>query len=343
MGAKLRRFLHCVAADLLYYSGLLRLRLFFRRRVLGRQEVCVLGLHRVLKTEEANRSNSLEGIVLREATFVKLLEYLSRHFSMLSLSAFLANTSQDAVHSKPLCLITFDDGWADTYTTAYPWLKKFGMPAGVFLTTGLVEDRGIFWFERLAQAWKNLCRQEGIQARLRGLLPANAQGTSVEVFIEFLKHMPAAKRQQILDSLPLAVETHDPHDQLDQMLTWDEVSEMNSNGIDFGSHTVTHPLLSYEDDVTVECELRTSKETLEKQLSEQVRAFAYPNGDCDNRIRLQVEQAGYQSAFGTGPGWHVSGQDTLDIRRILIHEGNVTKRPGQFSPSMFNLTLASWR
>jgi peptidoglycan/xylan/chitin deacetylase (PgdA/CDA1 family) len=296
-----------------------------------------------LTEEEQSQPNSLEGIVLKEATFVKVLEYLSRHFSVVSLDTFLANTARDAHPSKPLCLITFDDGWRDTYTTAYPWLRKFALPATVFLTTGLVEGRGVFWFERLARAWTNPSRRAQIQARLRSLMPAKDQITNLEAIIEYLKHMRGAKRKQVLGFLLLPEERHNQWNKVDQMLTWDQVIEMNRHGIDFGSHTVTHPLLTYEDDVAVKHELGASKVIIEKKLNKEVQAFAYPNGDRDDCVRRHVKQAGYQCAFSTHGGWHCNGYDMLDIRRILIHEGNVTGRSEQFSPSMFNLTLGIWR
>jgi len=166
--------------------------------------------------------------------------------------------------------------------------------------------------------------------------------TSLEEIIEYLKHMPAEKRQCILRQLlPMQEERH-RHDEVDQMLTWDQVIEMSRDGIDFGAHTVTHPLLTYENDMTVEQELRTAKHILEENLGKKVRAFAYPNGDWDDRVRRWVEQTGYECAFTTRQGWYRSGQDPYTIRRIMLHEGNVTGRNRQFSPAMLNLTLAGW-
>src|ERR1700676_5226455 len=68
MSARIRRRLHFAVADLLYYSGALALWRLFRQRILRRQEVCVLGLHRVLTKSEQCRSNSLDGMVLNDLT-----------------------------------------------------------------------------------------------------------------------------------------------------------------------------------------------------------------------------------------------------------------------------------
>ncbi len=340
MTARLRRFLHVVAADLLYYFGLLRVWQFLRR-VFHRKEICVLGLHRVLTEEEKCRTNSLESMVLREATFVRLLEDLRRRFEIISLETFLEHRSKNIGRSKPWCLLTFDDGWKDTYTRAYPWLKKFQIPATVFLTTGSIEGRRGFWVEQLKRTWKGSASRERLKSHLLGVVP-KGQPLELEAIVEWLKHMSADKRRPLLEPLLPAGQHADGPDDVDSMLTWNEIMEMGRDGIEFGAHTVSHLLLPYEDDATVERELRTSKQLLEDKLDKRVCAFAYPNGDWDERIRKWVERAGYRCAFTTQPGWHAPGQDTYTIRRILLHEGNVTAGKGQFSAAMLSLTLAGW-
>lgn len=340
--SKLRRFLHHLAAGLLHYSGALRLWRFFRQKILRKNEVCVLGVHRVLREEEKNRSNSLDSIILREATFVKALEYITRRFYVVSLDTFLESETRDIRLSRPLCLLTFDDGWRDSYTVAYPWLKKFGLPATMFITTGFVGAQVSFWVEQVVGVWRSSSPRERTRSLLTAIIPEQGQATRLEEIIEYLKHMPAEKRQCILQQLVPMQEERNRHDEVDQTLTWDQVIEMSHEGIDFGAHTVTHPLLTYEDDMTVERELRVAKQTLEEKVGKKVRVFAYPNGDWDDRVRQWVEQTGYECAFTTRQGWYRSGQDRYTVRRIMLHEGNVTGRHGQFSPAMFNLTLAAW-
>ena len=168
------------------------------------------------------------------------------------------------------------------------------------------------------------------------------QVADLEDMVEWLKHMSAEKRHSLLRRLLPSEENSNYSDEVDSMLTWNQVIEMSQNGMEIGAHTVNHPLLSYESDTTVERELSISKQTLAEKLGKKVRAFAYPNGDWDERVRRWVKQVGYESAFTTRPGWHHFGQDWYTIRRILLHEGNVTGADGQFSPAMLNLTLAGW-
>ncbi len=340
MTARLRRFLRFAAANLLHYSGAFSLGRFFRQRVLHKKEVCVLGLHRVLTKAEQSRSNSLDGMVLSDVTFVRLLEYLQRRFHVVSLETFLTGQTEEADKSRPWCLLTFDDGWRDTYTTAYPWLKKCGMPATVFLATGSIGGRGGFWVEQLRKSWRIPSSRAQMKSVLSQVAAQNrCQVADLEDIVEWLKHMPAEKRHSLLVRLLPSDENNGYSDEVDSMLTWNQVIEMSRNGVEIGAHTVNHPLLSYESDTTVERELCISKQTLEEKVGKKARVFAYPNGDWDERVRRWVEQTGYEFAFTTRPGWHHFGQDRYAIRRILLHEGNVTSPEGRFSPAMLNWTL----
>jgi len=340
---RLRRFLHVVAAEALHYSEALRLRRWFRRKLLRKDEVCVLGLHRVLTKPERERSNSLDGMIILEDTYLALLAHLRRRFHVISLDALLGGDVQRAASSKPPCVITFDDGWVDTYSHALPGLQKFGLPAVIFLATGAIESRGGFWVEKMKKAWRTPRERERVQSVVGECPDACARADmSLEDVVDWLKRMPSRRRNAILELMLPVERTPDDEEEVDTMLSWEQAREISEAGVEIGAHTVNHPLLTYEDKAAVECELKLSKQTLEAKLGKEVRAFAYPNGDWNESVREQVAESGYRCAFTTYPAWYAQGESPYTISRILLHEGNITTQDGRFSPAMLELTLAGW-
>jgi len=61
-------------------------------------------------------------------------------------------------------------------------------------------------------------------------------------------------------------------------LTWSDVRELHAEGIQFGSHTVSHPDLRSLGPDQIEYELGHSKEVLEEQLGVSIKSFSYPFG-----------------------------------------------------------------
>jgi peptidoglycan/xylan/chitin deacetylase (PgdA/CDA1 family) len=338
--ARFRRSARYFAADALHYSGLFKAHRWLRQGGARGNPVCVLGLHRVLKEVEFRRTYSVGSIVIREGIFVGMLEHLCRNFRIVSLQDFIRGEKGNGEGGKPSCLITFDDGWEDNYANAYPWLRKLGLPAVIFLVTRMIGSKDTFWGERLACAWKERFNSERFQAQIAKLKADGRRGISLEQAVEFLKHMPAEKREEILADLLKDTKACVPGMEVDGMMNWEQVLEMSRGGVDFGAHTETHPLLVYESDATVERELCDCKKTIEEKVGAPVTAFAFPNGSWDQRVRSLVEKAGYLCAFSTRAGWHRPTDDLFTVSRVLLHEGNVTGRDGKFSPAIFDYTLA---
>ena len=331
-----RQFARLLLGAALYYSGAFRCFLGRRAR---RRAVCVLGLHRILNDHQKSCCHSQDGIVLGESSFEEALDFLARNFDFISLTDFLAPKGQDRRSNRPRCVLTFDDGWRDNYVVAYPTLKRKGVPAAIFLATSMIAGQTTFWVERLRAACGDPATLAVLCKKVAPALNKSPSQVTLDDAIELVKHMPAEARQNYLDQcLPTLSSRYDG----DQMLTWEQVREMSYDGIEFGSHTETHPLLTYEKDETIEHELRSSRQKIEVMVNAKVRAFAYPNGDWNERVRERVRQTGYECAFTTCSGWYRPGEDAYTAPRILLHDGNVTGASGRFSPAVFSLTLMGW-
>jgi peptidoglycan/xylan/chitin deacetylase (PgdA/CDA1 family) len=113
-----------------------------------------------------------------------------------------------------------------------------------------------------------------------------------------------------------------------QPLSWEQVKEMHAQGIEFGSHTLTHPMLSQVSPDVARREIAESRRQIEDRLGVPARFFCYPRGDYNAAVKRMVKEEGYAAACTTRPG--VSGwrTDPYELRRTYVSRQDT---PGEFA------------
>jgi peptidoglycan/xylan/chitin deacetylase (PgdA/CDA1 family) len=104
-----------------------------------------------------------------------------------------------------------------------------------------------------------------------------------------------------------------------EMASWDELREMAEQGVEIGSHTVTHCSLDTADERSATCELRDSRQQIGERLGRPVRFFAYPYGRLTQGTAAMVKAAGYDAACSTRSGFNNAGTDPFILRRLEIY------------------------
>ena len=89
-------------------------------------------------------------------------------------------------------------------------------------------------------------------------------------------------------------------------MTWEQLAELRDEGVEIGSHTISHIALNSNKGKTPEAydawlreEIAGSKKLLEQKLGIKCSTFAYPEGKYNNRVLDIVKEAGYEVAFST--------------------------------------------
>lgn len=101
-------------------------------------------------------------------------------------------------------------------------------------------------------------------------------------------------------------------------LTWGGLRSLERDGVEIGSHTVTHRELTTLGNSEALGELVASRKALEAQLGRPVPWLAYPAGAEDARIVALARGAGYALAMTTHPGTTQDGRDPLGLHRIEV-------------------------
>jgi len=126
------------------------------------------------------------------------------------------------------------------------------------------------------------------------------------------------------DHLPTLTRT----DFVPQPLDWGQVREMQRHGIDFGSHTLTHALLSQLPLDEARREIRESRRLIEDRLGAPISQFCYPRGDFSEAVKRLVGEEGYAAACTTRPGLNDWRTDPFALRRTYISRRDT---PGEFA------------
>jgi peptidoglycan/xylan/chitin deacetylase (PgdA/CDA1 family) len=102
-------------------------------------------------------------------------------------------------------------------------------------------------------------------------------------------------------------------------LNWDQIQEMCRNGMCFGSHSVTHRLMTTLSEKEAKSEFIDSKMLLEDRLKSKVNAFSYPQGACSKRLHNIALSSGYTHLCSSRHG--TIGNSRQVFPRNSIHSG----------------------
>jgi peptidoglycan/xylan/chitin deacetylase (PgdA/CDA1 family) len=319
-------------ATFLYSSRIIASKL----RSSAKSGFALLMYHRIIPKGKFD-GQAQAGMYVTPETFAMHLSFLAKHFKLIPLSdlIFFLKNPRNAVSGKPMCALTFDDGWSDFYTYAYPIIKANQAPATVFLPTDFIGTKNWFWTDRLAHLLIQKDRLTLLRSRASSHSPSHKpyhaglldklQGSSeskIEEAIALLKAFRNEDIEEILDE-------YADRWKLDAglsgraFLNWDEVAEMARSGlISFGSHTAGHRILTTLGDEEVMAELVKSKEQLIAMgVVHPFRiSFSYPNGCYSPKIVEMVREAGYAAAVITQRGWNSFTPDSYRLQRIGIHQ-----------------------
>lgn len=309
-------------ASLLRASGVL----YLARKWVQRRGAIVLTFHRVLTDSELQQTASLPGMIVRSKTFSGFLKYASESCEFID----VASGPVWKPAGRLQLAVTFDDGWSDNATAAYPLARQHKAPMVIFIVPEKTGTELPFWPERTAAALDS------------GTSPEDGEHDAVyiEQAIEKLKELPANERERRVSQLTAAHRAIHSSAAVDRTMTWEQIAELHAGGVKFGSHTSTHEILTVIPVAQAEEEIAASRALIEQKLQAPCSLFSYPNGDCSGPVRGLVVDAGYKLAFlNQAPGVWTRDCDPFLIPRVNVCEYHLVDSKGNFSPLIFDYAV----
>ncbi|HVG29292.1 MAG TPA: polysaccharide deacetylase family protein [Pyrinomonadaceae bacterium] len=120
------------------------------------------------------------------------------------------------------------------------------------------------------------------------------------------------------EALPARAAAWSPEDEY-AYLSWSEIRELaRGGGVEFGSHSRTHPRLTEQPPPEVERELGGSYDALASLLGRRDIPFAYPHGRASAHLIGRVREHGYSCALTTDEGLNDHDTDEFALRRLAV-------------------------
>jgi peptidoglycan/xylan/chitin deacetylase (PgdA/CDA1 family) len=227
-------------------------------------------------------------------------EILEEHFEWISknFTSYFAseiNNINSKFDTYPI-ILTFDDGLKNNKKYVEPLLKKYNLKATFYIVSGLLSGNDYLWNHEF------LIRLESLSLDLR-VKKFGADAEDAASFVRSLKLRPQDETSELLKLIrELTPDFSATSDQqiIYQIMSSEEIINLDKDHIEIGAHTDTHPILnqlSIEDAID---EILTSKKKLEKLLDRQVNSFCYPNGDYREEL-IKIISSNFTNAMTTEP------------------------------------------
>ena len=344
-----RRAAKGVAALALHYSGLRELLSAVERRAVGGRRVLILSYHRVVASIEEEARRSLPTLNIEQKTFRRHLEVLQESHDVVSLDDALSVLEGKRNAARDLAVITFDDGYRDVYTHAFPVLREMRLPAMVYVPSSLVGTERRLGHDRL---YAGLAR---MRERGMGPMAVGVGGQGERWLIDALEGdaMPALALERLIARHPTP-DLARLADALEERLglagerpaegqlpvTWDMLREMDAHAVITGAHTAEHTVLTHQRLEDARREIAQCKSVLEKGLRKPVLHFAYCNGYYSAGVAQALKAEGFVSAATTEDMPNVPGIDPFALKRKVLWEGSSAGALGFYSKSLIACQFA---
>ena len=269
----------------------------------------ILTLHHV-RPPRPNRFQPNRLLEITPHFLTRVVQYLRRaNLDLVSLDELHRRLNEGDFARRFVCL-TFDDGYRDTLTYAYPILKAAGVPFAVYVATSFPDRLGELWWLALEAV---IARNDRVSLEIDGrnrsfdCRTAGEKRALHEELYWWLRSRPTeTELRDIVRNLAACYHVDIAAFCKDLCMGWDELAELAADPlVTIGAHTVSHPMLAKLSSDAARSEMDMSRSVIEAALLSPPQHLAYPVGDPGSagprEFRIAAE-LGFKTAVTTRPG-----------------------------------------
>lgn len=264
--------------------------------------------HRIVADEAAPRSKFSPNreLMVKASDFDRQMAFVSRHYNCLALPEAVRLLQQGKLPRRTV-VVTFDDGYLDNLTLALPILRAHGVPATVYIATGIIDHSAHLWWYELERIIRDA---DSLQIEWEGkhwLERIEGHSEKHDCYQRFNSQLKRMAPSEQIKFLAMISDHAIRHQNLEsQVLSRDDVRQLADDPlITIGAHTHGHLVLSSLPRPQLRHELDASRRTLESWIDRPVRHLAYPFGgphQAGFREFRMAAKTGFESATTTRLG-----------------------------------------
>lgn len=233
---------------------------------------------------------------------------LKESYDVISLEEMMEAKKKKKIKERSVA-ITFDDGYKDNFTTAFPILVKHQLPATFFISSAYIENQNEFWWDKLTRSIfteSDLPMELELKAidRYWDIQQENFDKKArfdffMDVWWWLLQAHPSLRDEGVSEIEAWSNHNKDP--KIDDLpMSKAELIEMAQHPlISIEAHTNAHAALGYLDKNSQREEIQKGKLWLEKTLNKPVTGFSYPNGSYNIDTLELMAEIGFEYACTT--------------------------------------------
>ena len=257
------------------------------------------------------------------------LEYLSRECDVMPLKEALRRLKEGRQLPRRAVSLVVDDAAAPFYDMGWPSLRAAGVPFSLGVVPGMIRaDTAEHLVARIMYGITSIeagARRRAVLRQAQACVGNGARNGEAS-----LERLFAALRSLGRDDLiDVAAHLGTPDE---AYMTWEQLAELRSTGVDLVSHSMSHPRFRHVTGSWLTWELGRSAELLEEHTHEAVDTFVFPYGSprcVTETVRVALMRRGYRYGLVTSPGITTPHSD-----RYLLPRVNAEVEPEEFAENV---------
>jgi peptidoglycan/xylan/chitin deacetylase (PgdA/CDA1 family) len=268
--------------------------------------------------------------------FGEQMKYLASNYQVVNLNDVISALESGNRNELPprAVLVTFDDGYCDFEEHAWPILRRYEIPAILFVPTAFPDQpERTFWWDDLHQVAQNTAQTATLNTLIDSL---NLLSTDrIQTYRQLRSYLKTLKHTEAIAIVKRLCRELDVQPAPNNILSWGALRKLSSEGLTLGAHTKTHALLNRISIEEAREEVIGSLDDLERQIGSALPIFAYPSGQVSDEVISLLERERFVLAFATKRG--INNLNHIHPLRI----GRINIGPGTTLP-ILGARLLSW-